>query len=190
MIVFLFLFLLMPIHSTIVIRPIFTETAYQNNGWYETNSTSVKLNEIPSLRSFYSGSYYTWFILRLFYDTITDEQLNNNPDILKKYDRVILLHNEYVTHNEYNAIMNHTNVFYAYPNSLYKYVELNKDTITLGNMTNNPYSLSKTQYTNEYENCGLDNIKIVEYPNGKGLNCFSGIEVLFNPLIIWNIISQ
>ena len=56
-----------------------------------------------------------------------------NPSILQQFDKVIMLHNEYVTRTMFDAITNHPNVFYLYPNALYAEIEVNyiDETITL-----------------------------------------------------------
>ena len=59
----------------------------------------------------------------LGYPIISDVDVDQNPDILKKYDKVILLHNEYVTKKEFDAITNHPKVIYLYPNALYAEVK-------------------------------------------------------------------
>ncbi|NHI03623.1 hypothetical protein DYY67_2259 [Candidatus Nitrosotalea sp. TS] len=62
-----------------------------------------------------------------------DQDVDKNPDILKQYKRVIVLHNEYVTQREFDAITSHPHVIFLYPNALYAKVTANYDngTITL-----------------------------------------------------------
>ena len=62
-----------------------------------------------------------------------DEDVDKNPDILKQYKRIIVLHNEYVTKKEFDAITSHPDVVFLYPNALYAQVEANytSNTITL-----------------------------------------------------------
>jgi hypothetical protein len=48
---------------------------------------------------------------------ITDGQISQDSCILGEYDKVILLHNEYVTNAEYYAITHHKKVVYLYPNA-------------------------------------------------------------------------
>ena len=69
----------------------------------------------------------------LGYYTLTDIDVDKNPKILTQYDRVIVLHNEYVTQNEFDAITTHAHVIYLYPNSLYAKVSTDyaKNTFTL-----------------------------------------------------------
>lgn len=64
----------------------------------------------------------------LGYPYVTDLDVAKNPDILKKYDKIILLHNEYVTQEEFDAITNHPNVIYLYPNALYAKIAIDYDT--------------------------------------------------------------
>ena len=61
----------------------------------------------------------------LGYTTITDIDIDQNPGILKEFDAVIMLHNEYVTRTMFDAITNHPNVIYLYPNALYAEIEVN-----------------------------------------------------------------
>ena len=69
----------------------------------------------------------------LGYTAITDEEIDMNPSILQQFDKVIMLHNEYVTRTMFDAITNHPNVFYLYPNALYAEIEVDyiDETITL-----------------------------------------------------------
>jgi hypothetical protein len=69
----------------------------------------------------------------LGYTTITDIDIDQNPGILKEFDAVIMLHNEYVTRTMFDAITNHPNVIYLYPNALYAEIEVDyvDNTITL-----------------------------------------------------------
>ena len=56
-----------------------------------------------------------------------------DPSVLQQFDKVIMLHNEYVTRTMFDAITNHPNVLYLYPNALYAEIEVNytDETITL-----------------------------------------------------------
>ena len=40
----------------------------------------------------------------LGYDSISDLELHKNPSILNKYDKIILLHNEYVSKKMFDAV--------------------------------------------------------------------------------------
>ena len=67
------------------------------------------------------------------YDIINDATLDQNPDILKRYDKVIMLHNEYVTRDMFDAVTSHPKVIYLYPNAFYAEIDVNyiDNTITL-----------------------------------------------------------
>ena len=51
----------------------------------------------------------------LGYNIIDDIDIDRDPSILNDFDTIILLHNEYVTQNEFDAITSHSNVIYLYP---------------------------------------------------------------------------
>jgi hypothetical protein len=90
---------------------------------------------IPSdFKGTYSSSIVGSFVLStLNYSYITDIDIDKNPDILKQYKRIIILHNEYVTKKEFDAITNHPDTVYFYPNALYAEVKADytSNTITL-----------------------------------------------------------
>ena len=82
----------------------------------------------------YSSSANSVKILELLgYDSISDLELHQNPSILKNYDKVVVLHNEYISKIMFDGITAHKNVVFLYPNSLYEEIELDKsnDKITL-----------------------------------------------------------
>jgi len=97
--------------KTIFVVPIFTITAYGDGGFYEYYSDEcdeICINEIPirhDLPPNYQSSGNSIKVLRLLgYPFITDVEIEKNPDILKRFDKVIILHNEYVTKNEFDAV--------------------------------------------------------------------------------------
>lgn len=55
-------------------------------------------------------------------ETLTDVQVSKHPEVLAQYNRIIILHNEYVTRTEFTAITQHKNVVYLFPNALYAQV--------------------------------------------------------------------
>ena len=61
------------------------------------------------------------------YDFLTDIEVDKNPELLENYDTVILLHNEYVTKKEFDAISNHPNLIFLFPNALYAEIDVNYD---------------------------------------------------------------
>jgi len=178
--------------KTIVVVPFFTAAAYSYHGFYDyyrgtcdTKCLTVSLNQS---QNGYVSSVNGVAALKsiLGYSTITDADVDKNPRILGGFDRVILLHNEYVTKKEFDAITHHPNVIYLYPNALYAQVSVDyaKNTITLvmghaypykniGNGFNWKYDNSKFEYDTK-----CNSWKFVESNNGKMLNCYPEIRIL------------
>ena len=171
--------------NTIVIFPIFTAAAYHEPGFYTyyrgecgEKCITTEIQEYPLL--FHSSGNGYQVLKLLEYQTISDIEVDQNPEILKKYDKVILLHNEYVTQKEFDAIISHPNVIYLYPNALYAKIEYAKltNTITLvrghnfpeSNITNGfdwKFDNSHLEYNTNCKEMGFDRID-----NGWMLNCY------------------
>ncbi len=125
--------------KVVFVYPIFTQAAYGENGFYDFYNKKCGSNcltvPIPDkIKGEYSSSAKGANVLSLLnYSFITDIIIDQNPDILKNYDKVIILHSEYVTKTEFNAITQHPHVVFLYPNALYAKVSTNydKNTITL-----------------------------------------------------------
>ena len=123
--------------NAVVVYPYFTSTAYQPQGFYDyyrgecDDCTTTKFAQ-PTSRYTSSGQGHQALTL-LGYPSITDIEIDKNPDILQQFDKVIMLHNEYVTRTMFDAITSHPNVIYLYPNALYAEIEVNytDETITL-----------------------------------------------------------
>lgn len=178
--------------NTITVFPKFTEAAYNEPGFYtyyreecDTRCLTVKIGDYPS---HYTASKNGFKVLTLLgYDFITDVDLAKNPEILTSYDKVILLHNEYVTREMFDAITNHPNVIYLYPNAMMAEVEFNQDanTITLIRGHYYPESQIKNGFDWEYDNThpyeyDTDCIEweFYEIPNGRMLNCYPEFLIL------------
>ena len=123
--------------KTVVVYPYFTAAAYSEPGFYTyyrgecDDCTTAKFTPPTVL---YTSSGVGHQVLTLLgYPTITDVEIDRNPSILQQYDKVIMLHNEYVTRAMFDAITNHPNVIYLYPNALYAEIEVDyiDETITL-----------------------------------------------------------
>ena len=120
-----------------VVYPYFTYTAYQAQGFYDyyrgecDACTTIKLMS-PTSEYTSSGKAHQALTM-LGYHSITDPEIDKNPGILQQFDKVIMLHNEYVTRLMFDAITDHPNVIYLYPNALYAEIEVNytDETITL-----------------------------------------------------------
>ncbi len=121
-------------------------------------------------------------ILKLLnYNFLSDIDVDKNPDILKDFDKVILLHNEYVTKTEFDAITSHPNVIYLYPNALYAEITVNyeQNTITLLRGHGFPEKSIDNGFDWKFDNTRpyefdrkCENWKFYEISNGKMLNCF------------------
>ena len=120
-----------------VVFPYFTYAAYQPQGFYDyykgecDDCTTTKFAQ-PTSEYTSSGLAHQTLTL-LGYHSITDVEIDKNPSILQQFDKVIMLHNEYVTRAMFDAITSHPNVIYLYPNALYAEIEVNyiDETITL-----------------------------------------------------------
>ena len=123
--------------KTVVVYPYFTASAYNEPGFYTyyagecDECTTTKLTR-PTIQYTSSGIGHQVLTL-LGYTSITDIEIDKNPSILQQFDKVIILHNEYVTRTMFDAITSHPNVIYLYPNALYAEIEVNyiDETITL-----------------------------------------------------------
>ena len=126
-------------NDTVFVYPSFTQSAYDKGCFYDyynkkCDSSCLTVPIQDKINGFQSSSIIGAWVLKLLdYPYVKDQDIDKNPDILKKYKRVIVLHNEYVTKKEFDAITGHTNVIYLYPNALYGEVKANYDdnTITL-----------------------------------------------------------
>ena len=123
--------------KTVVVYPIFTGFAYTEPGFYTyyrgdcDSCTTTKFSHPTPLYSASGMGHQTLSLLG--YDVITDIDLDKNPGILAQYDKVIMLHNEYITRAMFDAVTSHPNVLYLYPNALYAEIEVDysSQTITL-----------------------------------------------------------
>ena len=170
--------------NTVVIYSLFTATAYSDFGFYDyylgncdESCLTVPLTTnlepemgLPGLK-----------ILNLLgYKFVKDTDVDKNPEILKNYDKVILLHNEYVTQKEFDAITSHPNVIYLYPNALYAEIDVNYETneIKLVRGHGYPEENIANGFDWEFDNTPLEydidcnNWEFYEIDNGWMLNCY------------------
>ena len=144
--------------KTVVVYPYFTSAAYNEPGFYTyfrgecDDCTTAKLVQ-PAIQYTSSGIGHQALTL-LGYATITDIEIDRNPSILQQFDKVIMLHNEYVTRAMFDAITNHPNVIYLYPNALYAEIEVDyiDETITLIRGHNYPEPEIANGFDWEFEN--------------------------------------
>ena len=173
--------------KTVVILPIFTHSAYAEFGFYRyfeekryQERLTIEINRIQPPQ-YNSGKNAIQILHILNYNFISDIDIDSNPEILSNYDKVIVLHNEYVTKIEFDAITNHPNVLYLYPNALYAEInyDLKKDLISLIKGHGYPEKEINNGFDWEFENTHpfeydtkCENWKFYEIDNGKMLNCY------------------
>jgi hypothetical protein len=171
--------------NTVVVYPIFTQTSYDWNGirdFYAGYCNTCLSAKIPdSYKKSLAASGDGFRILEfLGYQIIDDIDIDKNPEILKKYDKVILLHNEYVTKNEFEAITNHPNVIYLYPNALSSEVhaDYTQNEITLVRGPGYPYPDIKNGFDWVHDNSQYfkdwkcNSWEFYKTSNGFMLNCY------------------
>jgi hypothetical protein len=185
-----------------VVYPYFTAVAYTEPGFYtyyrgecDSCTTTKFSQQIP----LYSASAMGHQSLSLLgYQSITDVEIDKNPGILAQFDKVIMLHNEYVTRTMFDAITNHPNVIYLYPNALYAEIEVDyvDNTITLirGHGYPDPkisngfdWEFDNT-HPYEYDNTCLD-MQFYKIKNGWMTNCYPENIFLENTQKLFNLLK-
>lgn len=184
--------------KSVVVYPILTQSAYDWDGFHDYYSGRCDTCTITSLHQTYektlSASGNGFRILEfLGYQVIDDLDIDKNPTILQKFDKVILLHNEFVTKSEFEAVMQHPNVVYLYPNALTSQVSVDYENNSITLIRGPSYPTSdivsgfdwkyvNSQYENDWACNSWDFYKI---HNGYMLNCYpetflpdNGYEIL------------
>jgi len=176
--------------KSVVVYPIFTQSAYEWGGFHDFYTGYCDSCLKTPIEDYYektfasSGNAYRIFEF-LGYEVIDDIDIDKNPAILEKFDKVILLHNEFVTRVEFEAITNHPKVIYLYPNALSSEVKTNysENTISLirgpgfpdDNITNGfDWEFDNTKYFNDWS---CINWQFYEITNGYMLNCYPETEL-------------
>jgi len=173
-------------NKPVIIIPIFTASAYSENGFYDfyekkcEKCTTTKIVAEKELTNTSSANAVK--VLKLLgYDSITDIELDKNPSQISKYNKVIVLHNEYITKNMFDAITSHPNVIYLYPNALYAEIEVDyeKNEITLIRGHGFPTEDEDNGFDWEFDNTRpyefdqkCEKWEFYDIPNGKMLNCY------------------
>ena len=172
--------------KAVVIIPVFTASAYSEQKFYayydgQCNSSCLTSTINSQIQLGYTASGKAVNILKsLGYYTVTDIDVDKNPKILSQYDKVIVLHNEYVTQHEFDAITTHPHVIYLYPNSLYAKVYANYDQNTIMLVRGHGYPDLKIRdgFDWKFDNSQFEydilckNWKFDEINNGIMLNCY------------------
>ena len=179
-----------------VVFPIFTAAAYSEPGFYtfyrgecdqefhgvlfrDDDCLTVKLEEEYS-PLFTSSANGVQVLNLLDYEIITDITIHQNPEILLQYEKIILLHNEYVTSTQFDAIVSHPNVIYLYPNALYAEIDFDEDLweISLVRGHNYPDPLIRNGFDWKFDNSleeydvTCEDMKFSKIDNGWMLNCY------------------
>ena len=176
----------------VFIYPSFTQAAYGTNGFYDFyhDKCDSKCLTVPmptGVHGFQSSSIAgAWALKLLNYPYVKDQDVDQNPDILKQYKRVIVLHNEYVTKKEFDAITSHPDVIFLYPNALYAEVQANysTNTITLVHGHGYPDSSVKNGFDWKYDNSKYEynvdcnNWNFYKAGNDSMLNCYPEYKLL------------
>jgi len=186
--------------KTVVVYPYFTSIAYSEPGFYTyfrgecDDCTITKF--APAATLYTTSGLGHQALTMLGYTSITDVDIDKNPDILKQFDKIVMLHNEYVTRTMFDAITNHPNVLYLYPNALYAEIEVDyvDETITLIRGHNYPEPEITNGFDWEFDNTHpyefdkiCANMEFYKIENGWMTNCypenvFLGNEQLFHLL--------
>ena len=189
-----------PNEKSVIVYPLFTAAAYSEPGFYtffreECDKECITVNFANAKMGYTSSGMATQILYQLGYDFITDADVDLHPEILEQYDKVILLHNEYVTKKAFDALSAHPKLIFLYPNALYAEVSANylDNTITLisghqyPNYPNGPangfgYKVEEDFHKYEYD---AECIKWEFMPinNGYHLNCYPD-SILLNNLEI------
>jgi len=191
--------------KTAVVYPYFTYVAYNEPGFYTyyrgdcDSCTTTKFAPSSLLNNEYVTSGLGHQALTLLgYTALSDEEIDMNPSILQQFDKVIMLHNEYVTRTMFDAITNHPNVFYLYPNALYAEIEVDyiDETITLIRGHNYPepeiingfdWEFDNT-HPYEYDSLCLE-LEIYQIENGRMTNCYPENLFLQNTGQLFNLLK-
>jgi hypothetical protein len=197
-----------------VIMPIFTSSAYWEPGFYtyfrgecDAEFHGVLFRDDDCLTTDiaygkslgYSASSNAVKVLELLgYDILSDIDIDKNPEILNSYEKIIVLHNEYVTKKEFDAIISHPKVMFLYPNALYAEISFDQESskITLIRGHNYPEITIRNGFEWEYENTHpyeFDNVckdwSFYEIDYGVMLNCYPE-NIIFTDKTLLKMIKE
>ena len=195
--------------NTVVVYPYFTSVAYNEPGFYTyyrgecDDCTTTKF--APPIPLYTSSGIGHQALTLLGYTSITDVEIDKNPSILQQFDKVIMLHNEYVTRAMFDAITSHPNVIYLYPNALYAEIEVDYAEPVLGEITATitlirGHNYPEHEITNgfdwkfdnthpyEYDNLCAD-MDFYQIENGWMTNCYPENVFLQNTEQLFNLLK-
>ena len=170
--------------GVLLVYPLMTEIAYAPDSFYAYYDGRCGEECLVTPIKIQHGTRYvlgmnTYDILNQNYYSIFDIDLDKNPEMLKKYHTVILLHEEYITKNLYNTINNHPNVIYLYPNSMYAEVSIDYSNETISLVRGHGYPDGALngfgwihENTNQEAECKIGEWQFKNITNGIQLNCY------------------
>ena len=189
-------------YKTAVVYPMFTAFAYADQGFYDyyggqcDSCTTTKFSQ-PSPIYTSSGIGHQALTL-LGYYSLTDIEIDQNPEVLEQFDKVIILHNEYVTRAMFDAITSHPNVIYLYPNALYAEIEVDytDETITLIRGHNYPEPEIKNGFDWEFDNThpyeydnNCSNMEFYKTEDGWMTTCYPENVFLQNSELLFSLLK-
>ena len=122
--------------------------------------------DMLSMHLIYNSGFYGAEALDLLgYTIISDIEIEKNPSILSNYEKIIVLHNKYVTETIFNAITNHPNVVYLYPDALKEEVSIDfaQNTITALSPLKHPDDKNyQNDFQWEYDNSHREFVRCVD----------------------------
>jgi len=180
--------------SIIIITPLLTANAYKVGGFYTYFNGSCGLDCLDidideDIRYRYTSSVMAVNLFKhLGANIVTDYNLNLRPEAIHEYDKVVVLHNEYVTKEIFQTLQNHPQVFYLYPNAMYAEIEINDSRMKLIRGHQYPNQTIKNGFDWEYENTPLEYITCNSYNwtkirNGYQLGCYPELYLLENKTV-------
>src|SRR5207249_4120494 len=131
-----------------------------------------------------------WQVLsKLNYHWITDIDIDKNPTILDKYNKIILLHNEYVTAKEYNALNKKPAVLYLYPNAVYAEIQVNYRSETMQLIKGHGYQNVNNAFNSGTHSEGENQIHCknpywYKLKNGIEYSCYPELDLLNNKQLL------
>ena len=185
--------------SVLVVAPLLTANAYAEPGFYtyfrgecDESCISVQIDGKVPFRYTSSNNALVFFI-NLGIPLIDDYTASLNPEILDEYEKIIMLHNEYVTIEFYETIIKHQNVYFMYPNALYAEIELVDGVMTLIRGHDFPPGAELCEgngFCWEFENTRPDeyDLECIDFEwrqidNGYQLNCYPEVVIFEKPEI-------
>jgi len=186
--------------SVVVVYPILTQSAYSLGGIHDYYAGYCGDCTVASIENFYDPIYSvggnSFRILEfLGYDVVNDLMVDKDPKILRDYDTVILLHNEFVTKQEFSAIISHPNVIYLYPGSLSAEVKINygQNSMELVRGPQYPQNNIDNGFEWSHDNSQYDtntectDWKFYSIDNGYMLDCYPEYEILTDEKLLQKI---